>query len=72
MNKRVLLVLAMTIAGALWSAGCEDDPHDLDYLKHSAAGAGGGGGQAGTSGTTDAGSKQDAGSDAGGSADAGH
>ena len=35
MNK-LALVLAMILAGALFSGACEDDPRDLDYLKKGA------------------------------------
>lgn len=47
MNK---LVLAMAIVSAVAIAGCEDDPHDLDFTRKDAAAGG---------------SKHDAGRDAG-------
>jgi hypothetical protein len=38
MNRHVL-VLAIAIVGAAASAGCEDDPTDLDFTKPHDAGA---------------------------------
>jgi len=50
--KKLALVLAMILAGALFCGACEDDQRDLDYLKK------------GADAGKDAG--QDAGKDAGG------
>jgi hypothetical protein len=66
MNK---LVLAMAMLGAFAIAGCEDDPHDLDFT-HKQADAGskmhGTGGTSAVDAGTDSGSSAAAGSTGGG------
>jgi hypothetical protein len=71
MNK---LVLAMAMLGAFAIAGCEDDPHDLDFTHKGKADAGstmnGTGGTSSDAGT-DSGSSATGGSTGGGTGGAG-